>query len=201
MTEAEWLSGDDLQRMLGHIGRKATDRKLRSFITHACVEWRLHEFVHDYTADETGRFPDDVAGWVDTGRFEDLGPMSHEFLSFIDQIYRTGWPTFGAYYRLQARAVASEAHGRAEREPLAAALRCLFGNPFRPVRFSPAWRTSTAVALAGTIYDGRSFDILPILADALEDAGCEDPEVLAHCRGDGIHTRGCWVVDRVLGRE
>jgi hypothetical protein len=55
--------------------------------------------------------------------------------------------------------------------------------------------------LASHIYDSRAFDRLPILADALEEAGCKDAEILAHCRGPGPHVRGCWVVDLVLGKE
>ena len=80
-------------------------------------------------------------------------------------------------------------------------LRCIFGNPFRPVAFDPRWRSETAVALAAGIYDGRHFDRLPILADALEDAGCDAVELLNHLRGPGPHARGCWAVDAVLGRE
>ena len=79
-------------------------------------------------------------------------------------------------------------------------LRDIVGNPFRPAAFDPSWRISTAVALAEGIYADRAFDRLPILADALEDAGCGHPDVLAHCRGDGPHARGCWVVDLVLGK-
>ena len=78
-------------------------------------------------------------------------------------------------------------------------IRDIFGNPFRPVAFDPAWLTSTAVALAEGIYADRAFDRLPILADALQDAGCDDADILDHCRGDGPHVRGCWVVDLVLG--
>jgi hypothetical protein len=49
------------------------------------------------------------------------------------------------------------------------------------------------------MYESRGFDRMPILADALEDGGCDEPSVLAHCRG-GSHVRGCWVVDLVLGK-
>ncbi|QEL16013.1 hypothetical protein [Limnoglobus roseus] len=80
-------------------------------------------------------------------------------------------------------------------------MRCVFGNPFRPVAFSPAWRTSTAVGLAEGIYADRAFDRLLILADALQDAGCGDADILGHCRGTGPHVRGCWVVDLVLGKS
>jgi hypothetical protein len=88
---------------------------------------------------------------------------------------------------------------RAERSAeQAALLRDIFGNPFRPVAFDPAWRTSTAVALAQQMYDSRDFGIMPILGDALQDAGCDSDDILDHCRGPGPHVRGCWVVDLVL---
>jgi hypothetical protein len=81
-------------------------------------------------------------------------------------------------------------------------LRDIFGNPFRPVKFNPDWRTSTAVALAQQMYESRDFGAMPILADALQDAGCDCDDVLTHCRdAKGIHVRGCWVVDLVLGKS
>jgi len=83
----------------------------------------------------------------------------------------------------------------------AALVRDIFGNPFRPVTFSPDWRTSTALALAAQMYESRDFSAMPILADALQDAGCDNPDVLDHCRQPGQHVRGCWVVDLVLGKE
>jgi hypothetical protein len=66
---------------------------------------------------------------------------------------------------------------------------------------SPEWRTETVIALAAGIYNERGFDRMPILADALHEAGCDNDNILNHCRGDGPHVRGCWVVDLVLGRE
>ncbi len=80
-------------------------------------------------------------------------------------------------------------------------IREVFGNPFRPITFSPSWRTSTAVTLAKQMYESRDFGAMPILADALQDAGCDCADVLDHCRGPGPHVRGCWVLDRVLGKE
>ncbi|HEY1189881.1 MAG TPA: hypothetical protein VGE74_19685 [Gemmata sp.] len=82
-----------------------------------------------------------------------------------------------------------------------ALLRDIFGNPFRPVAFAPDWRTDTARALAAQMYDARDFSAAPILADALQDAGCDSADILDHCRGPGPHVRGCWVVDLVLGKE
>jgi hypothetical protein len=80
-------------------------------------------------------------------------------------------------------------------------LRDIFGNPFRPVTFDPRWRTTDVVGVAQAIYEDRAFERLPILADALMDAGCDHDDILAHCRSDGPHVRGCWVVDLVLGKE
>ncbi|HET6573029.1 MAG TPA: hypothetical protein VFG68_05460 [Fimbriiglobus sp.] len=88
----------------------------------------------------------------------------------------------------------------AEKRLQAELVRCLFGNPFRATPFDARWRTSTTVGLARAIYDEIAFDRLPILADALEEAGCDDEQLLRHCRESAVHARGCWVVDRVLGK-
>jgi hypothetical protein len=81
-------------------------------------------------------------------------------------------------------------------------LRDIFGNPFRPITFSPEWRTDTAVALAQRMYESREFSAMPILADALQDAGCDNTDILSHCRDTSqVHVRGCWVVDLVLGKQ
>jgi hypothetical protein len=78
----------------------------------------------------------------------------------------------------------------------------VFGNPFRPVAFSPDWRTDTVAALAQRMYEAREFSAMPILADALQDAGCDSAHILNHCRNaSATHVRGCWVVDLVLGKE
>jgi hypothetical protein len=85
--------------------------------------------------------------------------------------------------------------------PVAAFIRDVFGNPFRPVTFSPSWRTDTAVSLACGMYESRDFSAMPILADALQDAGCDNDDVLNHCRDEKqVHARGCWVVDLVLNK-
>jgi hypothetical protein len=82
---------------------------------------------------------------------------------------------------------------------MARMLKDIVGNPFRPVALHDRWRTSDVVGLARGIYDDRAFDRLPILADALIDAGCDETAILDHCREPGPHYRGCWVVDLVLG--
>ena len=80
-------------------------------------------------------------------------------------------------------------------------LRDIFSIPFQPITADPAWLTPTVQSIAAAIYQDRAFDRLLILADALEEAGCTDADVLLHCRRPGEHVRGCWVVDWVLGKE
>jgi hypothetical protein len=83
-------------------------------------------------------------------------------------------------------------------------MRDIFLPLLRPVTFEPAWRErhgGAAVRIAREIYDRRRYEELTILADALEDAGCEEPALLDHCRGHGPHVRGCWALDLVLGKE
>jgi hypothetical protein len=95
--------------------------------------------------------------------------------------------------------------GRAEQSAQADLLRDIMGNPFRPVpRVDPTvltWNAGTVVKLARMIYDERRFTDLPILADALEEAGCTSEEILEHLRGPGPHVRGCWPVDLCLGKS
>ncbi len=67
-------------------------------------------------------------------------------------------------------------------------------------RFDPKWRTETVVGMATKMYEDGDFAAAPILADALEEAGCDNLQMLTHCREATIHVRGCWVVDHVLGK-
>lgn len=83
-------------------------------------------------------------------------------------------------------------------------LRDIMGNPFRAMRLDPswlAWNEGVVRRLAEMIYQERAFDRLGILADALEDAGCDNADLLAHCRAEALHDRGCWLLDLILGRE
>lgn len=89
----------------------------------------------------------------------------------------------------------------AEQRAQADLVREVFGNPFRPVALDPAWLTSDVRALAHAIYAERAWDRMPILADALQEAGCDSADALAHCRDPGAaHVRGCRVVDLLLGK-
>lgn len=111
-----------------------------------------------------------------------------------------GDSAFNAAFVMTALLPTPLAKGKAGDKLLCDLLRCVFGNPFRKPEFPKDWRTETVTALATGVYLERAFDRLPILADALEEAGCDDPAMLAHLRGDGPHCRGCWVVDLALGK-
>jgi hypothetical protein len=91
-------------------------------------------------------------------------------------------------------------HGREQ----CALLRDLFGNPFQPVSLDPSWLSwqgGTIPKLAQSIYEDRAYERLPILADALEEAGCVNENILNHCRKPDVHVRGCWVVDLLLDKK
>jgi hypothetical protein len=88
-----------------------------------------------------------------------------------------------------------------QRQQIRRILHDIFGNPFHPVKGAPTCERSVVVDLARGIYTDRAVDRLPILADALEDAGCTDAAILEHCRDPGPHVRGCWVVDLILGKS
>ena len=111
---------------------------------------------------------------------------AHEMVGDVRLYYSGDWKRFQA----------------AELALHTATLREIFGNPFRPIAFVPAWRTTDTMLLARGIYDDRAFDRMPILADALQEAGCDSDELLNHLRDpDAAHVCGCWALDLVLGKE
>jgi hypothetical protein len=118
---------------------------------------------------------------------------------------RARWNERTKERRGQART--EQSHGDVlwtERAAQAGLLRCLAGNLLRPAAPAPDWLTwegGVAVALAGEIYDERTFELLPVLADLLEDAGCSDAPLLGHCREPGEHARGCWALDLIVDRR
>jgi hypothetical protein len=112
------------------------------------------------------------------------------------------WSGPGGYETacINARYAAREA----ERAKQMMTIRCMFGNPCRPVSIDSAWlvwNDKTVTRIAELIYEERAFDRLPILADALEESGCTDAAILNHCRQQGVHTRGCWAVDLLLNKS
>ena len=227
MTEEEWLASDEPSSRvfaLHAIGRERDFK--RKFLLFTCACFRRGRDLHPDALRAVRvleRHADGEAGFNElVALCEELGrPDSPAWPLFTDGIgsdtppwqepfwqYHASWQTASA---ISAAATARKP-GRpsraaiVERERTRTALQMLvndiFGNPFRPVAFSPAWRTSTAIALAAQMYDTRDFGAMPILADALQDAGCDDEDILNHCRDENAtHVRGCWVVDLVLGKQ
>jgi hypothetical protein len=142
-----------------------------------------------FHADFNDRSPEAAPAWAAAAASTNSGAAVHFVLNAVGCVALEGWKA-----------------GREQEEAAQCAiLRDIFGNPFRPPpSIDPTWlkwNDATIPKLAQTIYDERAFDHLPVLADALEEAGCADPDILAHCRGPGPHVRGCWVVDFLLGKE
>lgn len=195
MTEAGWLTCTDPQAMLNFLlSRKSCERKLRLFACSWFEDKSRWARVADIVA-VGERHADGTAlqGEVEQARNRAtrVGSKQAVSVTVCDDIVGGIMPVFSHEFV----ALVNHFGGYVHR------LHDIFGNPFHPVTVDPHWRTDTAVALATGIYAGRAFDRMPILADALEEAGCDNADMLAHCRSDGPHVRGCWVVDLVLGRE
>jgi hypothetical protein len=213
MTEQEWLACTDPQAMLAVLRGKQFERKLRLFlVADARSVWdQISEQTWRTAVETAERFADGLATKDELERiniqlFRELsdGIIRDRFSSGSKQACLlslcTTFTNVPTVEQLERRTAWQNGRELASL-PQPALLRDIFGNPFRPVTFNPAWRTSNVIALAQAIYDDRAFDRLPILADALEDAGCDSADVLNHCRPPGEHVRGCWVVDLVLGKE
>ena len=216
MTEAEWHSTFDLEGLLwnlernvsGVVPRRPSDRQLRLFAV-ACIRHLLGTGVPDRDA-----ILDRVEVYADASTNQERSQI-RETRRDAQGLFRRAGSTdpvdkqvlFDAVVRRLAAKAAHDTNARCQsfdygagNDARRAIMRDIFGNPFRPAAFDPAWRTSTAVALASQMYESRDFGAMPILADALQDAGCDSEDVLGHCRGPGPHVRGCWVVDLVLGK-
>ncbi|WP_232069842.1 hypothetical protein [Gemmata massiliana] len=119
---------------------------------------------------------------------------------FSSDVVEAALSSGSGYASRDEERAASESARKAEEIKQAHFLRDVVGNPFRPVTFDSSWLTSTVSALAAGIYTESAFDRLPILADALQDAGCDNEDILTHFRSDGPHVKGCWALDLVLGK-
>jgi hypothetical protein len=229
MTEAEWLACTDPQRMLEYLRGKASDRKLRLFACACCQFVRpLMTDERSRRAVEGGeRYADGLASQLELEvvRAEARAAIPSKNRSRGLTVGTRAWREARVVHALtraafaaacnppDARSTAQQTARVAEQRGLAwnggvgnwqsNLLRCIFSNPCCPTVVDPLWFTwhdATLPMLAQAVYDERAFDRLPILADALEDAGCHDAGILAHCRGPGPHVRGCWVVDLLLGK-
>jgi hypothetical protein len=225
MTEADWLETREPDDLLLFLSDRSSERKLRLFgcacvrrvfgaLGEECMRQSVRtceRFIEGLATDTELESARQIASAVYRGIgdiIEDHSPMAVDALC-------SPKGSLGIFTLTESvAAIAAEASedpqvkwGVAhehEREAQCHLFRDIFGNPFRPVEFDSrlsAWSDGTISKLAQAIYDERAFERLPILADALEDAGCDNADILAHCRGPGPHVRGCWVVDLILGKE
>jgi hypothetical protein len=222
VTDAKWLTCNDPQPMLILLRGKASERKLRLFEVACCRSiWHL-------LTDERSRKLVEVAEQCADGHPKPRGPLESAAMEAVSRFpTNTAWfaaakaavhtiwdyppdsPYLNSSYPPMVRDALAVAGNAAEAVPSeppvqTALLRDIFGNPFRPIVFDPAWLTwhdGLLVSMAWQMYDSRDFADMPVLADALEEAGCSDQDILAHCRSGGEHVRGCWVVDLILGKE
>jgi hypothetical protein len=209
MTEAEWQNSIEPRGMLGFVAGKVSTRKWRLYGVACCrrIEHRLKDSLSQRALDLAERLAEgtcDVAE-VDVERF--FPPpltTAHDFRRWALEACLKGDAIRVLFPAANCSPLPSAIRNRSfgEKSAQASLARDIFGNLFRPVAFSPEWRTDTAVALARQMYDSRDFSAMPILADALQDAGCDSDDILSHCRdSNATHVRGCWVVDLVLDKS
>ena len=188
LTEEEWLSGQNLSRLIEFARYPFGERDRKMLLSQ--VGWVR-------------------SGWdvlsEDGRRAVEAYEANAEGLITIEERHKhyTAWDEgLCAFIRYMHPEPPDDTPGKAAlRAGQKLSLYEVLGNPFRPVAVDPSWLTSTVLALANQMYESRDFSPMPILADALQDAGCGNVDVLTHCRQPGVHFRGCWVVDLLTGRK
>lgn len=223
MEEQVWLTTTDDRAMLRFLGEKYSTRKMRLFLVGCgravwqsipVPEWQeVLQVAEQYADSEVDgevlqrawrvAYGPYLAGEGNTrAALEANGVNLHEGLfegmNWTHNICRTAVASDFGMHRLGSMTAPTGGAGKVPQSP--DLLRDVIGNPFRPVAFDPRWRSEAAVGIAAKMYDDRDFRAMPILADALEEVGCNSADILSHCREPGVHVRGCWVVDLVLGK-
>jgi hypothetical protein len=223
MTEEQWLSCVSPEAMLQHLTDKASPRKLRLYAIGCCRRiWsQLRDDRCRHAIEIAQRYADGRANLTELNAAErTVAAMARVTGDIASPLAYAEFAIGGAAWaatrtsawlaawdagwdaRMVARDYIPGTNWERERVCQAELLHDLIGNPFRPVVIDPAWlafHDGVVPKLARVIYDEDRFGDLPILADALEEAGCSLPQILEHCRGRLPHFRGCWVVDAVLG--
>jgi hypothetical protein len=237
MNEREWLKCTETYKMLEFLSRNGSGRKLRLFACGVCRQRAWHllvdkrsrkaiEVAERYAegmanqtllraawlraraaAQAVGR-GSGVRGSIKVAQRAAAAAAVVAHRSHQRTRHAAGWVFSTVWY---GEGLNDESRRTAERSAHLVLLRCVFGNPFRPVTLDRAWlrwNGGTIPKLAQAIYDERSLPEgalnptrLAILADALEEAGCTHTEMLSHCRDSGAHVRGCWVVDAILRKH
>jgi hypothetical protein len=226
VTEAEWLASDDVGGMVGWLRQrgpalwKRGNRKFRLFNCACCRRiWSLlPEEQYRKAVEVAEEFADGLVSEDDLSVARNAAEDAVSIITKQQGSYSAeGYAAYAAIYAAYKGTSASadyncrtaiyfhagkdEALACRESQSQAALIRDIFGNPFHPVTLDKAWLTSAASKLAQVMYDQRDFSRMPELANVLENAGCTDAHIFAHCRQPGDHVRGCWVVDLLLGKK
>ena len=227
MDEATWTAGREPSAMLNFLRAtgRGSQRKLRLLACAFCraVEHLLTDERYRRALDAAERYADGLAGagelrdtervGANASRHTDEYEWSEDKQAMLLAANAVGWaatlreppdpPVYLAGCAATGARSAALTEGVPEAEAdgaQAALILDILGDPFRPVALDPGCLTAAVTDLARAIYDGRAFECLPILADALTGAGCDQGDILAHCRSGGSHVRGCWVVDLLQGK-
>ncbi|MGF1581071.1 MAG: hypothetical protein ACFCD0_17030 [Gemmataceae bacterium] len=223
MTEKQWLACTRPDWMLEHVRTKMSHRKLRLFAVACCrrTEQLFLDERCDTAVEVAELFADGLATQDERKQAAEGVRACRQGLSGLDESYRAvraahlaasflcaAFPFESAQAALtfcpRAIGFMSEDYlttQRQEEELHCQLLRDIAGNPFQKIRLDRTWLTSDTTLLAHAIYQRKRFGDLPILADALEEAGCTHEGLLAHCRENQTHVRGCWVIDLLLGNS
>jgi hypothetical protein len=216
MTEEEWLTSDHLLDLMTLIRGRISDRKLR-LIGLACCGYprpfcdpRLTAFAEVIARYAEGlvRY-EAVLATREVAIAEPCSPgaafttYDREVLCLDDFSKADAWSGLsGLLSGFRSHGEEDQALGRwCQTRAWCDYIRDVTGNPYQFVIFDTSWRTADVVLLGQGMYESRDFGAMPILADALQDAGCDSADILDHCRGPGPHVRGCWVADLVLGKS
>lgn len=229
MDEATWLTVNELEPLYQYVQATLSDRKKRLFAVACCRyiwQWITEEPCRkaveaaELYADgriAIGELDKAMCGAEEVAREDEDDEVRANAGSACFNAARcyediTGRLTETYVDAGSAAAFALDVVQEQERERLDEAtlfqcnvLRDIAGNPFRPApTIDPTWlrwHDATIPRLAQQMYDSRDFAGMPILADALEEAGCTSADILEHCQGPGPHVRGCWAVDLLLGKK
>jgi hypothetical protein len=215
----DWETTDDVTTMLETVQETASDRQLLLFACGCCrlvetkmpaVRYLADRFEKDARRPMTPDEKWSILSAVGSALLGDVHPMVRRFLMGQES---DPWHLAANVARIGRMFESDDSvENPLEWEysvgpPLkrhssgqAAILREIVANPLNSDSFDPRWRTDAARGIASAIEESRAWDRMPILADALQDAGCEEGPLLDHCRlVDHVHRPGCWAIDRVLG--
>jgi hypothetical protein len=215
MTENEWLVCADPVAMLDSMREKVSARKARLFACACC-----RNFLSITTDEQFGRAIDTAEQFADGLTSKAAMKRARQSVREIRHRLPPNKPELHSWWvalwlaevtnsenafdqvASEIRRLVSQGLLTDEQSPSGATLlRCVAGNPFRLAGTEPSFRVPDVDALAHSIYHKPTPEGLQKLAKSLEDAGCQDSDILDHCRHPGPHVRGCWVLDLLLGRK